>query len=333
MLNTRNNVQGLDLLRGLCGYIVAICHFQLLVNKIKYFEYISILFVEFFFILSGFVLAPQIIKIIEEKKKIIIFFQRRWMRTIPLYILSLIIVSLITNNIFNKDFFLYLFFLNKSIPNLLNSDYFAVAWSLAVEEYFYLIFPIIIYFFFNKNNFKKSSIILFIFLSLICFFFSFFVDSNFYRTGTFLRIDSILLGFLLSVFSIEKKIKIHHVFLTFITLVFLYWLYYKNQIYHFETFYNKILFLNLMKLISIFTLLLFYKINFGNFFSRLFKLLANQTYSIYLLHLPLIYLINSNIITNFGLTGFCILLFCLSSVIFYFFEKPILLLRPKYEKN
>ena len=68
MLNTRNNVQGLDLLRGLCGYIVAICHFQLLVNKIKYFEYISILFVEFFFILSGFVLAPQIIKIIEEKK-------------------------------------------------------------------------------------------------------------------------------------------------------------------------------------------------------------------------------------------------------------------------
>ena len=333
MLNTRNNVQGLDLLRGLCGYIVAICHFQLLVNKIKYFEYISILFVEFFFILSGFVLAPQIIKIIEEKKKIIIFFQRRWMRTIPLYILSLIIVSLITNNIFNKDFFLYLFFLNKSIPNLLNSDYFAVAWSLAVEEYFYLIFPIIIYFFFNKNNFKKSSIILFIFLSLICFFFSFFVDSNFYRTGTFLRIDSILLGFLLSVFSIEKKIKIHYVFLTFIALVFLYWLYYKNQIYHFETFYNKILFLNLMKLISIFTLLLFYKINFGNFFSRLFKLLANQTYSIYLLHLPLIYLINSNIITNFGLTGFCILLFCISSVIFYFFEKPILLLRPKYEKN
>ena len=173
MLNTRNNVQGLDLLRGLCGYIVAICHFQLLVNKIKYFEYISILFVEFFFILSGFVLAPQIIKIIEEKKKIIIFFQRRWMRTIPLYILSLIIVSLITNNIFNKDFFLYLFFLNKSIPNLLNSDYFAVAWSLAVEEYFYLIFPIIIYFFFNKNNFKKSSIILFIFLSLICFFLAF----------------------------------------------------------------------------------------------------------------------------------------------------------------
>ncbi len=333
MLNNRNNVQGLDLLRGLCGYIVAICHFQLLVNKISYFEYISILFVEFFFILSGFVLAPQIIKIIEEKKKIIVFFQRRWMRTIPLYILSLIIVSLITNNIFNKDFFLYLFFLNKSIPNLLDSDYFAVAWSLAVEEYFYLIFPIIIYFFFNKNNFKKSSVVLFIFLSIIFVCFSFFVDNNFYRTGTFLRIDSILLGFLLSIFSIEKKIKIHYVFLTFITLVIFYWLYYKHQIYYLETSYNKILFLNLMKLISVFTLLLFYKINFGNLFSKFFKLLANQTYSIYLLHLPLIYLINSNIIVNFGLTSFCILLFIISSVIFYFFEKPILSLRPNYEKN
>ena len=74
MVVGRNHVQGLDLLRGICGYVVAVCHYQWLVNKVNYFEYISILFVEFFFILSGFVLAPQLIKIIKEKKFIIIFF-------------------------------------------------------------------------------------------------------------------------------------------------------------------------------------------------------------------------------------------------------------------
>ena len=133
MVVGRNHVQGLDLLRGICGYVVAVCHYQWLVNKVNYFEYISILFVEFFFILSGFVLAPQLIKIIKEKKFIIIFFKRRWLRTIPLYLLSLIIVSIITNNLFNKDFLFYFLFLNKSLPNLLENDYFAVAWSLTVE--------------------------------------------------------------------------------------------------------------------------------------------------------------------------------------------------------
>ena len=79
-----------------------------------------------------------------------------------------------------------------------------MAWSLAVEEYFYLIFPIIIYFSLIKIILRKAPL----FSSYFCLlfvFFSFFVDSNFYRTGTFLRIDSILLGFLLSVFSIEKN--------------------------------------------------------------------------------------------------------------------------------
>ena len=67
MIVNNSHNQGLDLLRGLCGYLVAICHYQWLVNKVNYYEYVSILFVEFFFILSGFVLAPQIMKIINEK--------------------------------------------------------------------------------------------------------------------------------------------------------------------------------------------------------------------------------------------------------------------------
>ena len=332
MLRNNYHNHGLDLLRGICGYFVAICHYQWLVKKINFYEYISILFVEFFFILSGFVLAPQLIKIIFEKKHITTFFHRRWMRTIPLYLLSLLIVSIITNNIFNKDFFLYLFFLNKTLPNLLDNDYYTVAWSLAVEEYFYIIFPLFIMFFFNSDNYKKKSVLLFICLSLFIFIISFFVDNNFFRTGTFLRIDTILCGFLLAIFFRENKINIKYLLIGIVILGILYINYYIFDFYKLETFYSKIFFLSILKLIAIFILLLFYKIDLGIFFTKFTKLIANQTYSIYLLHLPLIYIINSNIF-SLNLLQFCIFLFFISTVVFYLFEKPILFLRPKYENN
>lgn len=333
MIVNNSHNQGLDLLRGLCGYLVAICHYQWLVNKVNYYEYVSILFVEFFFILSGFVLAPQIMKIINEKKHIMVFFKRRWMRTIPLYVLSLILVSLITDNIFSKDFFLYLFFLNKTLPNILDIDYFAVAWSLAVEEYFYLLFPLFIYLFFNNENYKINSIKLFISLSLLSVFLSFFVDNNFYRTGTFLRIDTILCGFLLAALFLENKINLNYILISMITLITLYIYYYKLNLYIYDVFYLKILFLVLLKLFAIFTLLLFYKIDLGKKFNMFTKLIANQTYSIYLLHLPLIYLINSNKIINLNLVQYCFFLFIIGTIVFLIFEKPILQLRPKYEKN
>ena len=77
---------GLDLLRGIAGYGVAITHYFYFVRKSVDFEYYSFLFVEIFFVLSGFVLSNQLIKIYREKKNIKVFYLRRWYRTIPLYL-------------------------------------------------------------------------------------------------------------------------------------------------------------------------------------------------------------------------------------------------------
>ena len=228
---------------------------------------------------------------------------------------------------------MYLFFLNKTLPNLLDNDYYSVAWSLAVEEYFYIIFPLLIILFFNSNNYKKNSVLLLIFLSLLIFILSFFVDNNFFRTGTFLRIDTILCGFLLAIFLIEKKINIYYILIGIVLSCILYFYYYILGFYKSETFFSKIFFISILKLIAIFTLLLFYKIDLGIYFSWFTKLIANQTYSIYLLHLPLIYIINSDNNLSLNLLQFCLLLFFISTIVFYFFEKPILFLRPKYENN
>ena len=89
--NNYNHFYGLDLLRGISGYGVAICHFYAFIFENIFLEYLSFVFVEFFFVLSGFVLYPQLIKIFENKKNMFIFYKRRWLRTIPLYLICLII--------------------------------------------------------------------------------------------------------------------------------------------------------------------------------------------------------------------------------------------------
>ena len=104
----------LDLFRAVAGYGVAICHFYYYIFDIENFQFYSIFFVEFFFILSGFVLYPQLAKVYSNKKNLNIFFLRRWFRTIPLYILALICYSILFNK-FDLDTLKYLF-LFKNLP-------------------------------------------------------------------------------------------------------------------------------------------------------------------------------------------------------------------------
>ena len=104
-LNKNDHYHSLDLLRGISGYGVAICHYYAFVFENSQYEYFSFLFVEFFFVLSGFVLFPQILETLNNKKNLIIFYKRRWLRTIPLYIFCLIIISFIFNELFSKDSF------------------------------------------------------------------------------------------------------------------------------------------------------------------------------------------------------------------------------------
>jgi peptidoglycan/LPS O-acetylase OafA/YrhL len=326
-------IVGLDILRGLCGYVVAICHYLLLIKQIHFFEYLSILFVEFFFILSGFVLAPQIIKIIKDKNFISIFLIRRWMRTLPLYVLALIVVSITTSNLFSTDFFFYLFFFNKLLPNIINNDYYTVAWSLAIEEYFYLFFSITIFFFFTIKNFVKRTFIIFFLLNCLNFLFCFFVDLNFLRTSTFLRIDTILLGFLLAIYIQKIKINLINIFFIQLALITIFLFFYKMNFYNDMNSIQNFIFINLLKIISIITVYIFTKINLFFKLKNIFEFFANQTYSIYLLHLPIIYIINGAKNININLGEYILLLFILSTIVYYFFEKPILSLRPKYEKN
>ena len=191
MNNNLNNISSLNFFRGVAGYGVAICHFYYYLYNLNSFQFYSIFFVEFFFVLSGFVLLPQLQKVYNNTKNIKTFYLRRWLRTIPPYILALICYSILFTK-YDGDTLKYLFFIQKITDSFVDFDYFSVAWSLSVEEWFYLIFPIFLILF-NRINIIK----IFIFFLILIYVLKFislinFSDANFYRTGTFLRLDAIL---------------------------------------------------------------------------------------------------------------------------------------------
>ena len=116
------------------------------------------------------------------------------MRTLPLYLIIIILVSILTNNLFSKDFFKYITFTQKFYTGFLTDDYYPVAWSLSIEEFFYILFPLILTCV-NRSNFIKYILVIFLLLLISKIFIIKYFDSNFFRTGTLIRFDAILLGF------------------------------------------------------------------------------------------------------------------------------------------
>ena len=86
----------LDFLRGAAAFAVAVPHY-LTANApfSPAIESVAVAAVEVFFVLSGFVLAPQIVDWVVGRpwRNLGVFLARRWMRTIPPYVAALVVVA------------------------------------------------------------------------------------------------------------------------------------------------------------------------------------------------------------------------------------------------
>lgn len=328
------NISSLDFFRGIAGYGVAICHFYYYLFNLNHFQFYSIFFVEFFFVLSGFVLYPQLKKVYENRDNAKIFYLRRWYRTIPPYLIALFTYSILFSK-FDLDTLKYLFFIQNISESFTEFEYFYVAWSLAIEEFFYLIFPLFLIFL-NKKTFINITLL---FIALIYFLKILYLligvnNEEFYRIGTFLRLDSIAFGIIVRIFF--QKIKNNILNFSSIFLITLTMIYYQKNLVNLKSF-ELFSFVFLIQIFSVNIIIVF--INFekfikNNFVKKIFSLLSKQTYSIYLFHFAVIYLIEVNdffINSKWFIIFYLTFLFIFSSLFYYLIEKVIIDNRPKYK--
>jgi len=200
-------VASLDLLRGLAALAVAIPHYLTLnSNDWPAADVFSITAVEIFFVLSGFVLAPQILTNVigNPAKHLRVFLIRRWMRTIPPYLVALLFVSYITGQLWTADYARYSVYVQNLFFQANSHDYYPVAWSLSVEEWYYVTFAPIL--FVVASIFKRFDR-KFVATYAVCFILGIVLIRAFggsdvhwdagVRRVTIFRIDSIAFGFLL----------------------------------------------------------------------------------------------------------------------------------------
>ncbi|GAB3777499.1 acyltransferase [Spirosoma horti] len=210
-------VFGLDLLRALAILCVLLAHTLRLVGNNSIIKiasiYGAVIGVEIFFVLSGFLIGTILIKVHYEEnftrfESIKIFWIRRWFRTLPNYYLMLIIYTLlyfiqtktfIFSNIKN---ILYIFFLQNLTPAYPHLPFFDVSWSLSVEEWFYVLFPLCLFLIQYISSSKYSSLIITLTIFILGFLLlRIYISENFnwpwdegFRKVLLLRLDSISIG-------------------------------------------------------------------------------------------------------------------------------------------
>lgn len=214
---TENRIYGLDIIRAIAIIYVVIEHGgNLLPGSItKYQNYFLLDGVSIFFVLSGFLIGGILIKTLESNsasfKVLLNFWKRRWIRTLPNYLLVLFILVIIS--IFTtleakpESIYRYVFFIQNF--NNIHPDFFPEAWSLSVEEWFYLLIPSVIFILISltKLNTRKTILIVVLFTILYSIIFRYYryttvpVTSlsdwdKLFRKQVITRLDSIMFGVL-----------------------------------------------------------------------------------------------------------------------------------------
>lgn len=150
----RSRIFGLDLMRCVAVLLVVYSHADDLLDHYWPMDpgAAALDGVTVFFVLSGFLIGRILLDMVTPSpiplwKRIVDFWQRRWLRTLPNYYLFLLInIALVawglSPGLLNVNTLAYVVFMQNLIIPL--DLFFWESWSLAVEEWFYLLFPLLL---------------------------------------------------------------------------------------------------------------------------------------------------------------------------------------------
>ncbi len=228
-----NRLHGLDHLRAIAILLVMIFHYgRGIPSWLEPIKQIGWTGVDLFFVLSGYLIGFQLLKEYKDKNGIDFrrFYLKRFFRIIPAYIAVLIMyysLSDLREGSGLPPLWRFLTFTQNIGLDAQTQNSFSHAWSLCIEEQFYLLLPISIILLF-KSGFQKSTPYLIIGLIVLGFIFRIynwhehvqpFIDNG-NRRQMFLgfvekvyypsynRMDGLIIGVCIAVvFNFRPKIK------------------------------------------------------------------------------------------------------------------------------
>jgi len=344
-LNYRPEIDGL---RAIAVVSVLIYHAQISIFGHRVFSG-GFLGVDIFFVISGYLITSIIVKeiLITRKFSFSHFYERRVRRIIPVLLIVIFFSNLMGWFILQPKEFVDLsksalysiFFVSNFYFHFSGLEYGAIdslfkpllhIWSLAVEEQFYLIFPILLIII-NKY-FKRFFLVLLIFFLLISVLIAEINSTDnpsltFYSLHT--RVWEILFGSIVAYLHIKEKKVNRNKILSYlapafgIILIIFSLIFFDDKIRHPS-------FVTLLPILGTLLIIWFSKENKNEIFTRIlsskiFVGIGLISYSLYLWHYPLyVYARFTNIFDGSILKklifGFFIIF--LSIISYYFIEKP-----------
>ncbi len=361
----KSRVFGLDLMRALAIIFVVIGHGSMLEKANTGFPFIKLIDgVELFFVLSGFLIGGILIKgFLKEGKPGLSFLGnfwiRRWFRTLPNYYLVLVLnIIFVYFGIIKEDFsqfnWKFFFFLQNFSGPL--HGFFWESWSLTIEEWFYLLFPVmlvLLFIPFSGHQHKAIklrtfflAVMLFLFVPLLLRYFyasefkldDFWLSVKLYKVVIF-RLDGIALGLLAALIKFTSPVVWSKMkYPAFIAgIIISYWVLYSDWPANaFETKVFKIFYLSF----GCFLLLpLFDSIKAAPLWiSRIFTHISLISYSMYLINLALV----SEVIRDnfppqnateayimYAVYWLAVIVF--STLLYKYYEKPLMDLRDQHK--
>lgn len=356
-MKAKDRIFGLDLLRAYAILSVLIMHGSMWYDDtfLQGFPYFNMIDgVDIFFALSGYLIGKILLKEINKEqgfgiKELKQFWIRRWFRTLPNYYLILLLNYLVVKyqiihehiSEFNWKFLFFLQNFNQSFQG-----FFWESWTLCVEEWFYIFSPILILLALKIFKPKKA----FLISTLILILFPIIQRSMVYspncteafwglelRREVIFRIDSIAFGLFGAWVFYYYPLFWHKIkWIAFsVALIINYILF--NYHPGFGSIYVQILQLSLSPLEAMLFLPLAETIRYSfGFIGKIITHISKISYSMYLINLGLVAeVIQVNFPPNtpqqglFTFFAFVAIVIVFSSLLYKFYEKPIMDLRDR----
>lgn len=355
--NNSQRIFGLDIFRALAIFLVVSSHGGFLLNNtfLDSFPFIRMIDgVDLFFVLSGFLIGGILLKEINQNKKfglkeLSTFWKRRWFRTLPNYFLILLLNFIIVKYaIIHEDITQFNWKFLVFSQNLVSPFYgfFWESWSISIEEWFYLSTPILLLGFLKIFNQKKAFLLAIISMMFFPILYRYTIlDPNMddfwfdvtFRKVILARLDSISYGLLAAwVFFYYPifwtKYKFHFLTIGIGLIIFI-----VNYPTSSNSFYKQIIYFTITPISAMLLLPFAESIKSGRGMIALgITHISKISYSMYLINLALVakifadnFVPTSQIdgILKYGLYWTIVII--ASTILYQFFEKPMMNLRDK----